>query len=86
MTPLEDANDAMTNSGTPRGGLSAVVRCRLEEWQLEDLDVLEAHLRGEGDRTATRSRLIRDAITAYLVNAAKDLPPDKAERMHAHGK
>lgn len=44
------------------------IRVRIPPTLLDRIDRLEARERGRGDRTVTRSSIIRDALDAYLAD------------------
>lgn len=53
--------------------MSDAIRVRLPESLLTRLDDLESELRGRGHRKATRSAIIRAALTRYLNDAEATL-------------
>jgi len=58
----------------PTTQLEDPLRVRVSSEMEADLSALEAHFRGKGFRHATRSHLVRLALTDYLENAQEIVP------------
>lgn len=54
--------------------LEVPLRVRVSETTLDELNALEAFLRGHGFRDASRSALVRAAISSYLDGVRGEVP------------
>lgn len=65
-------------------GFSEATRVRLDDDLVQQLDRIEAYARGLGYRHVTRSRLIRDGVSAYLSGFDSELSRNDSDQPEPH--
>jgi hypothetical protein len=66
--------DALGALGNSKKDLTVPLRLRVDPEMLSELDALEAFLRGHGFRDASRSSLVRAAVSSYLDGVRAEIP------------